>query len=164
MDNCFFNHCPYRTMMLLSETEDKGQSTPSNCNTLQSSGKFIACSCHLSIFTKLLAKYYVYHYCIKSKTTIFITMNMTKWWAMEPWIVLIWWRFHCKGLYPSRIKQQMSSSDSCAVIPVLTIRSGVGRSSQVCYLLSFINGCAYRRHLIQRGTSGRVGVPAKSPR
>jgi hypothetical protein len=35
-------------------------------------------------------------------------MNMTMWWAMEPWIVLIWWRFHCKGLYPSRIKQQMS--------------------------------------------------------
>jgi hypothetical protein len=61
--------------------------------------------------------------------------------------VLIWWRFHCKGLYPSRIKQQMSSSDSCAVIPVLTIRSGVGRSSQKCFHLSFINGFAYRRRL-----------------
>ncbi len=97
---------------------------------------------NLSIFTKLLAKYYTYHSCMKSKNTIFITMNMTMWWAMEPWIVLIWWRFHCKGLYPSRIKQQMSSSDSCAVIPVLTIRSGVGRSSQLCFSLSFINGCA----------------------
>src|SRR5829696_2675983 len=86
----------------------------------------------------------------KKKTTIFITMNMTMWWAMEPWIVLIWWRFHCKGLYPSRIKQQMSSSDSCAVKLVLTIRSGVGRSSQLYFHLSFINGCAYRRHLIPR--------------
>ena len=141
-----------------SETEDKGQSTPSNCKTLQCSGKFIACSCHLSIFTKLLAKYYVYHYCIKSKTTIFITMNMTMWWAMEPWIVLIWWRFHCKGLYPSRIKQQMSSSDSCAVIPVLTIRSGVGRSSQKCFHLSFINGCAYRSSCVLRSNL-RVGSP-----
>ena len=54
------------------------------------------------------------------------------------------------GLYPSRIKQQMSSSDSCAVIPVLTIRSGVGRSSQLYFHLSYINGCAYRRHLIPR--------------
>ena len=24
-------------------------------------------------------------------------MNMTMWWAMEPWYVLIWWRFHCIG-------------------------------------------------------------------
>ena len=39
----------------------------------------------LSIFTKLLAKYYTYHSCMKSKIAIFITMNMTMWWAMEPW-------------------------------------------------------------------------------
>ena len=39
----------------------------------------------LSIFIKLLAKYYTYHSCMKSKNAIFITMNMTKWWAMEPW-------------------------------------------------------------------------------
>ena len=44
----------------------------------------------------------------------------------------------------------MSSSDSCAVRPVLTIRSGVGRSSQVCSLLSYINGCAYRSSCVLR--------------
>ena len=44
----------------------------------------------------------------------------------------------------------MSSSDSCAVILVLTIRSGVGWNSQLYFHLSFINGCAYRRHLIPR--------------
>src|SRR5215207_3569590 len=27
-----------------------------------------------------------YHYRIKIKTTTIITMNMTMWWAMEPWI------------------------------------------------------------------------------
>ena len=48
------------------------------------------------------------------------------------------------GLYPSRIKQQMSSSDSCAVIPVLTIRSGVGRSSQLLFSLSHTNGLMIR--------------------
>ena len=106
MHNCFFNHCPYRTMMLLSETEDQGQSKASNCITSQLPGKFIACSCHLNIFTKLLAKYYTYHSRMKSKSTNFITMNMTMWLAMEPWYVLTWWRFHCKGLYPSRINNK----------------------------------------------------------
>lgn len=38
----------------------------------------------------------------------------------------------------------MSFSDSCAVRPVLTIRSGVGQSSQLYFSLSYINGCAYR--------------------
>ena len=44
----------------------------------------------------------------------------------------------------------MSSSDSCAVKTVLTIRSGVGRSSHVCFLLSYINGCAYRSSCVLR--------------
>ena len=43
----------------------------------------------LSIFIKLLAKYYTYHSCMKNKNTIFITMNMTMWWAMEPWFELM---------------------------------------------------------------------------
>ena len=34
----------------------------------------------------------------------------------------------------------MSFGDSCAVIPVFTIRSGVGRSSQLFFSLSHING------------------------
>jgi hypothetical protein len=39
-----FQHGPFL------ETEDQSQSKPSNCNTLQSSGKFITCSCHLDYF------------------------------------------------------------------------------------------------------------------
>lgn len=53
----------------------------------------------------------------------------------------------------------MSSSDSCAVIPVLTIRSGVGRSSQLYFFLSHINGCAYRSSCVRLGTTGWVGNP-----
>ena len=76
---------------------------------------------------------------MKSKNANFITMNMTMWWAMEPWYEYGGGSISM-GLYPSRIKQQRSSSDSCAVIPVLTIRSGVGRSSQLYFILSHING------------------------
>jgi hypothetical protein len=50
-------------------------------------------------------------------------MNMTMWLAMEPWYVLIWWRFHCNGLYHPRIKLPMPSSDSSAVQIALTMRS-----------------------------------------
>ena len=53
----------------------------------------------------------------------FPTMNMTMWLAMEPWYVLIWWRFHCNGLYHPRIKLPMPSSDSSAVQTALTMRS-----------------------------------------
>jgi hypothetical protein len=40
-------------------------------------------------FTKLLANYYTYHSCIKNQTIIFTIVNMTMWWAMEPWFELM---------------------------------------------------------------------------
>jgi hypothetical protein len=67
------------------------------------------------------------------------------------------------GLYPSRIKQQISSSDSCVVKLVLTIRSGVGRSSQSYFHLLYINGCTYCSHLNPEGQAEWLGIP-KSPR
>jgi hypothetical protein len=36
-----------------------------------------------------LAKYNTYHSGMKSKITIFIIMNMTKWWAMEPGMSMV---------------------------------------------------------------------------
>ena len=59
----------------------------------------------LSIFTKILAKYYTYHSCMKSKNDTFITMNMTMWWAMEPWYEYGGGSI-AKGLYPSRINNK----------------------------------------------------------
>ena len=59
----------------------------------------------LSIFIKLLAKYYTYHSCMKSKNANFITMNMTMWWAMEPWYEYGGGSI-AMGLYPSRINNK----------------------------------------------------------
>jgi hypothetical protein len=42
----------------------------------------------LTIFIKLLAKYYTYNSCITKQSINFPVINMNMWWAMEPWYEL----------------------------------------------------------------------------